>query len=121
PVLFAVWDADRDILTSFELQVALWFGEFEHKTANVMSQGFDDVNRRSEGFDGNAEAQNILIVVDELYFGIAIDVRTTEQDIALIALILWQGEGGVFFHLQIAVQQERFAGSALAFPAPMRQ
>src|SRR6266480_737049 len=91
-ILFSTWNADRRVLTGFELQASIRFVELEDKTANIVRQRFDGSNCRREGFDGDAQPQNILIIVNQFYFCIAVDVRTTEQDIALIALILWQGE-----------------------------
>src|SRR5579875_249998 len=86
-----------------------------------MRQWFDGGNDGLVGLNRDAQPQDVLIVVNEFYFQVAIGMATAQQDIALVTLELRQREGGVFLHLQVAVQQKRLAGSALSLSTSMRQ
>src|ERR1700712_1647269 len=113
-------NGDIGVLPRFELEF-LRRDQSQPERDDVVRQRLQVSYPHPQLLQRNGVAKYLLVVVDQLDLGIAVDVRLAQEDVSLFALVVGECESRVTVHLYIALDEERFARRALTFAATVHQ
>ena len=100
----------------------LRLAQLEAEAPDVVGERLDGLDlARSPSTIGDAAAQDLLVVVDELDLDVGQRVRPAQQRVALRLLEVGQRERRVAIEVDLAVEQERLAGRALPLLAAVHE
>ena len=86
-----------------------------------MGQRLERLDAQLLGLLGNAAAQDLLVVVDQLDLEVGLGVGAAQQRPPLLLLEVVERERGVLVQVNLAVEQKRLAGRALALLAAVHE
>jgi hypothetical protein len=86
---------------------------------DVLGEVFNFREHRAVGFHRDRAGKEVFVEVQQLHFNVAVGERAAEQHVPGFFLRVGKREGGILEHFHIALDEDAFAGRALAFLAPV--
>ena len=96
-------------------------GSAQHQPVDVVSQRLERLDAHLLGLQRDTVAEHLLVVVDQLDLEVGLGVGAAQQRPPLLLLVVVEREGRVLLEIDLAVEQERLAGRALALLAAVHQ